>query len=359
MAEEEGTDDSQKTEDPTPKRLQDARKRGQVIHSREINNWIILFAGSIVTLAILPTTMEQMKKTLVGFIEHPQNMPADEGGLALILSGLVTDVGMALFLPVLVLFIAAIAGPLLQIGLLFTTEPLTPKLEKISPLSGLQRLFSFRSIMEFVKGLLKITIVGAVGVMLLLPFFGSVEHFVALDMGQALFELKSLTFRLLAGVLAVLSVIAVIDYLYQRHDFMKKIRMSKQELKEEYKQTEGDPHIKARLREIRQTKARQRMMQAVPEADVVITNPTHYAVALKYETKEMDAPIMVAKGADQIALKIKEVAKEHKVPIVENAPLARALYDSMDIDEMIPRDHYKAVAEIISYVFKLKSKRTG
>jgi flagellar biosynthetic protein FlhB len=147
------------------------------------------------------------------------------------------------------------------------------------------------------------------------------------------------------------------DYLYQRHDFMQKMRMSKQEIKDEFKQTEGDPMVKGRLRQLREQKARQRMMQSVPEADVVITNPTHYAVALKYDAKEMNAPVMVAKGADMIAERIKEVARESKVPMIENPILARALFDSMEIDQAIPQEHYKAVAEVISYVFKLKGKR--
>lgn len=357
MADEDLTDQDQKTEDPTPKRLQDARKRGQVVQSREINNWIMIFAGTLTLMMALPYAMLQMKAALTGFIEHPENYPTDAAGLGDVMLGLFSDVGLAILLPTAILFIAALAGPFVQIGPLFTTETIQPSLEKISVLAGIKRLFSYRAIMEFLKGLLKLAIVTAVGVTLLLPFFGSIEHFVGLDTLQALDEMQFLTLRLLTGVLAVLFVIAALDYLYQRHEFMKKIRMSKQELREEYKQTEGDPHVKARLRELRQTKARQRMIQSVPEADVVITNPTHYAVALKYETKEMDAPVMLAKGVDAVAEKIKEVAREHKIPVVENAPLARALYASMDIDETIPREHYKAVAEIISYIFKLKNRR--
>lgn len=357
MAEDDVTDDDQKTEEPTPKRLQDARKRGQVVQSREVNNWIMIFAGTLVLMMALPYAIVQMKHTLTGFIEHPQNFPTDAAGIGDVLLGLFSDIGMALFLPILILFIAALIGPFVQVGVLFTTETIQPSLEKISVMAGVKRLFSAKAVIEFLKGLLKLSLVSVVGVMLLLPFFGSVEHFVGLDLTQTLDELQYLMLRLLTGVLSVLAVIATIDYLFQRHDFMKKMRMSKQEMREEYKQTEGDPHVKARLRELRQTKARQRMIQSVPEADVVITNPTHYAIALKYETKEMDAPVMLAKGVDQVAQKIKEVAKEHKIPIVENAPLARALYASMEIDESIPREHYKAVAEVISYVFKLKNRK--
>jgi flagellar biosynthetic protein FlhB len=172
-----------------------------------------------------------------------------------------------------------------------------------------------------------------------------------------MYDLRTLFLKMMAAALVVLFVLAVADYLYQRYEFMKKMRMSKQELRDEQKQTEGDPQIKARLRQLREQRARQRMMQAVPEADVVITNPTHYAVALKYDIKKMDAPQMVAKGVDAIAQKIREVAGENKVPIVENPALARALYDSMEIEQTIPREHFKAVAEVISYVFKLKGKK--
>jgi flagellar biosynthetic protein FlhB len=211
--------------------------------------------------------------------------------------------------------------------------------------------------MEFVKGIVKLMVISFAGIVVLMPYFDGLEHFVGLDFGQAMDDMRTLFLRMMVAVLTVLFVLAIMDYLYQRYDFMQKMRMSKQELKEEFKQTEGDPQVKARLRQLREQKARQRMMQAVPEADVVITNPTHYAVALKYDSKAMDAPQMVAKGADLVAQKIRELAKEHKVPVVENAPLARALYDSMEIEQTIPAEHYKAVAEVISYVFRLKGKK--
>ncbi|MCC7036019.1 MAG: flagellar biosynthesis protein FlhB, partial [Alphaproteobacteria bacterium] len=206
-------------------------------------------------------------------------------------------------------------------------------------------------------GIFKLIVVSLAIYIVLNPYFDASEHFVGQDPMAAMEDLKTLFLKMMAAALVVLFVLAIADYLYQRHDFMQKMRMSKQELKDEMKQTEGDPHVKARLRQLREQKARQRMMQAVPEADVVITNPTHYAVALKYDMKEMAAPQMVAKGADAVAQRIRDVATEAKVPIVENPALARALYDSMEIEQTIPNEHFKAVAEVISYVFKLKNKK--
>ena len=200
-------------------------------------------------------------------------------------------------------------------------------------------------------------VISAVMLIIMMPFYGGIEHLVGLPIPLALYELHSLIARLLVGVISVLTVIAIMDYIYQRMEHQKKLRMSKQEIKDEFKQTEGDPMVKAKLAELRQIRARTRMMAAVPEADVVITNPTHYAIALKYDPAQMDAPVLVAKGVDDVALRIKDLAKEHNVTIVENPPLARGLFDAMEIDDMIPGEFFKAVAEVISYVFRLKGKK--
>lgn len=354
---EEQTDKSQKTEDPTPKRLEDARKRGQVIFSREVTNWVIFFTATLLVLLAGPGIMADIRDTLKTFISQAHALPADGGGLKLTLTALVLDISGTLALPFLILIVAAILSGFIQTGPIFTFDPVKPDISKISVFKGYERLFSSRSIMELVKGIVKLLIVSLAGILVLMPYFDGVEHFVGLDFDQSLDDLQSLFAKMMMAVLSVLFVLALMDYIYQRHDFMQKMRMSKQEIKDEFKQTEGDPQVKARLRALREQKARQRMMQAVPEADVVITNPTHYAVALKYDSKAMDAPLMVAKGADLIAQKIKEIAKENKVPIVENAALARTLYDGMEVDQAIPAQHYKAVAEVISYVFKLKGKK--
>lgn len=354
---EEGTDDSQKTEEPTARRLEEARKRGQVIYSREVSNWLMLFAATVLIVMAGPGIMADLSDTLSRFIANAHEMPVDGDGLHKLLSGLFWHVMGVLALPFLVLAGVGIFAGFIQTGPIFTLDPIKPDISKISIVSGFGRLFSLRAVMELVKGLLKLIIVGAAGVFVLMPYFGGIEHFVGQDIAAAMFDLRALFLKMMVAVLSVLFLVAALDYMYQRHDFLAKMRMSKQEIREEFKQTEGDPQIKARLRELREKKARQRMMQAVPEADVVITNPTHFAVALKYDAKAMDAPQMVAKGADLIAQRIRTLAEENKVPIVENAPLARALYDSMEIEQTIPHEHYKAVAEVISYVFRLKGRK--
>lgn len=351
------TDQSQKTEEPTARRLEEARKRGQVIYSKEISNWAMLFTATLIIITAGPYVMRGLSETFVGFLARPHMIPTDPGGLGEALRNLILDTASYLLLPLAVLAFAGIMSGFVQTGPIFTAETMKPDISKLSPLKGFARLFSGRSIAEFVKGIAKLLIVTAAGFMAMLPYFDTIDHFIGQDVLSALLDMRGMFLSLMIAVLLVLFVIALMDYIYQRHEFMQKMRMSKQEIKDEFKQTEGDPMVKGRLRQLREQKARQRMIQAVPEADVVITNPTHYAVALKYDAKEMDAPVMVAKGADLVAQRIKEVARESKVPMIENPILARALFDSMEIDQVIPQEHYKAVAEVISYVFKLKGKK--
>jgi len=223
-------------------------------------------------------------------------------------------------------------------------------------MSGLKRLFSSKSLVEFVKGLLKLIVVGTVVTALMLPQVRSLDTLVGLDPAAMLGLLYEAATRILFGVLATLTLIAALDWLYQRYSLTKDLRMSKQELKEEFKQTEGDPHIKQRIRQLRHERSRKRMMAAVPKADVVIMNPTHFAVALQYDQKTMGAPRCVAKGIDSLALRIRDVAKEAGVAVVENPPLARALHATVELDEEIPAEHYRAVAEVIGYVWKLRGR---
>ena len=252
--------------------------------------------------------------------------------------------------------IVSIAANYMQHGHVLTVESMKPKLNRISPLAGFKRIFSLRSVMEFLKGVFKITIVaigiwfavrGDLDILKTLPSH-SIESLLAF--------LAAAVTKVMIAVAICMFFIAVLDYLYQRYEFMKNMKMSMQEIKDEYKQQEGDPHVKQKLRQIRAERAKNRMMQAVPESDVVITNPTHFAVALKYDNNEMQAPVVVAKGADLIAKKIRELAEEADVPLVRNPPLARALFENVDLDQEVPIEHYKAVAEVISYVYKLKRK---
>jgi flagellar biosynthesis protein FlhB len=322
-------DDSQKTEDPTPKKLEDARRKGQVALSREINNWVMLLAGTLVALAMMPSALEDLTVLLRTYFEKAHDLPSVPGGMQFLVVEALKQILIILILPLLFLVAAAFLGPFVQIGPLFAPEIIKPEISKISPIKGFGRLFSMRSIVEFVKGILKIVIIGAVGTMILMPFFGSVDHMVGLPIPVALEEVKILTMKLMIGILVVLFVIAVLDLLYQRYEHFKQMRMTKQELKDEYRQSEGDPHVKAKLRQLRQERARARMMQAVPTADVVITNPTHYSIALKYNPEENDAPIVVAKGVDDLAMRIREVAREHDVIILPNPPLARILFETV------------------------------
>jgi flagellar biosynthetic protein FlhB len=349
-------DDSQKTEEPTPKKIEESRKKGQVALSREVNNWVMLFFGTVVVLALGPAALNKLTDFMAGFIERAHLMPSAPGGVGIVLGQSFWEVFGILVVPLIVLVIAAFMSPFLQIGPLFAPGIIKPDFSKVSPMGGVKRLFSMRSLMEFVKGILKIGIIGFVGFLLLKPFYGSIDHMVGLPVPMMMGEMQALILRLMSGILVVLLVVAVTDLVYQRYEHNKKMRMTKQELKDEYKQTEGDPHVRAKLRQLRQEKARTRMMQAVPEADVIITNPTHYSLALKYDPDEMDAPVLVAKGVDELAMRIREVAKENDIPLYENKPLARAMYDTVELDEMVPEQHYKAVAEVISYVFQLKGK---
>lgn len=358
MAEEnDSSDESQKTEAPSERKLEDARKRGQVVYSREVTTWMGLFIATVLVVLNGPSLFENLRQTLLQFIEMPHAIPADGVGIKNVLRDLCFSVAKVLALPFLFLIIGNVLAGFIQTGPIFSFDPIMPDLSKISLRAGLGRLFSMKSIAEFIKGIIKLLVVSVAVYFAITPYLDSVDHFVGLDLHQSLFDFRDIFLRMMLTILSILFVVAILDYIYQRYSFYQQTRMTKQEVKEEFRQSEGDPHVKARLRDLREKKARQRMMQAVPKADVVITNPTHYAVALKYDTKEMDAPMMVAKGTDKVAQKIKEVAKENKVPIVENAPLARALFDSMEIDQIIPRDHWKAVAEVISYVFKLKNRR--
>ncbi len=354
MSEED--DDTSKTEDPTPKKLEEARKKGQVPLSREINNWVMLTAATIVVLAMGPAMMIDLTQIMKTYIENSHDMPEMPGGMQFAVVEALKETLGIIALPMLFLVIAAFLGPFIQVGPLFAPDIIKFDVSKISPFKGFTRLFSMRSIMEFIKGILKIAIVSIVGIIILKPYMGTMEHMVGLPIETALDEIWVLTMKLLIGILVVLFIISVLDLLYQRHEHMTKMRMSKQELKDEYRQSEGDPMVKAKLRQLRQEKARARMMQAVPTADVVITNPTHYSVALKYDPEKDDAPIVVAKGVNELAMRIREVARENNVIILPNPPLARILFDQVEIDQIVPQEHYKAVAEIISYVFRLKGK---
>jgi flagellar biosynthetic protein FlhB len=355
----EDNDASQKTEDPTPKRMEEAAKRGEFASSREIGSWFILAGGAVVILLLGPAMARDLGRMLIQFLERPEKIPLDVDSISDLMGSIAGNVAAVLVVPLAVMVVCAVASGLLQHGFRLAPERLMPKFEHISLAQGAKRLFSVRSLVEFVKGLIKLCVVGAVVGALMIPEFSRVETTMTLDGNDLLHLMLHLASRLMIGVLSVVTLIAALDYLYQRLAFLRSMRMSRQEIKDELKQSEGDPHVRARLRQIRQERARRRMMAAVPDSTVLVTNPTHYAIALKYELETMAAPVLMAKGADNVALKMREVAQEHGVPIVESKPLAQALYAGVEVGQEIPPEHYKAVAEIVGYVFRLQGKLKG
>jgi flagellar biosynthetic protein FlhB len=273
-------------------------------------------------------------------------------------SKLAIEVIAAAAIPLLLLALAAIVGNLVQHRLVWSTEALKPKLSKISPVAGLKRLFSKQALVNFAKGLAKLALIGTIIKLLLWHQRYRLDGLVTTDPAAILPLAQTLSLEMLGTIVAVLALIASADYLFQYRQWFERQKMSMRELREEFKQTEGNPAIKAKIREIRQTRMRKRMMAALPTASVVITNPTHFAVALRYE-RGMNAPVCVAKGVDALARRIREVATEHSIPVVENPPLARALHGTVEIDQEIPPEHYQAVAEVIGYVMRLNRAVAG
>lgn len=354
MAEEQ--DDSQKTEEPSQRKLDQAREKGQVASSQEVKHGFVLLGGLIVVAALAPVATGEIADRMAGFLGRLEEVPTGNDALIDLFGSTIGEIALIMLAPFVVLFGMAIAGSLVQSGPLLSAESLKPKFEKISPMKGLKRQFSIKAVAEFAKGILKIAIVGAVATVVVWPEFARIELFAGMPMSTVLERVWVLSVKMMTAVLAIMALIAGLDYLLQRYQFNQQQRMTKQEVKDEFKQTEGDPMVKGRLRQIRMDRARRRIIAAVPEADVVITNPTHFAVAMAYDPETMDAPKVVAKGADQIALRIREVAEEHDVAVIENPPLARALYGAVEIDQSVPPEHYKAVAEVISYVFRLQGR---
>jgi flagellar biosynthetic protein FlhB len=354
MAEEQ--DDSQKTEAPSQRKLEEARAKGQLVVSREVAT-LFLF-GAAAALALAAPGMGHGIAVAGRALLADAHLTATDGpGLARLTLALAGELGWPLALPFLLLFLAPVAAALLQNAVVWSAQPLAPKLERISPLAGIKRLLSTRSLIELGKSVLKLVLVSGALVWLLLPELPRIVAASALAPGPLLAYLADLIGRTLMVLAVAAAVVAAADYAHQHIDFMRQMRMSRQELLDELKQSDGDPHVKQRLRALRLQHARRRMIADVPRATVVVTNPTHYAVALRYVAGETVAPEVLAKGVDSLALKIRKIAAENGVPVIENAPLARALHAACDIGDAIPVAHYQAVAEVISYVLRLGEKR--
>ncbi len=351
-------DDTDRSEDPTQKRLDEALKRGDVVKSQEVNAWFVIAGATLILMAFSATMGSGITSTLRGIIANSSAIRVDGRGFTHVVGKLGIEVLGAVAIPMLLLVLAAIGGNMIQHRLVWSAEPLAPKFSKISPAAGLRRLFSMQALANFAKGLAKLGLIGAIMAALMWPERHRLDSLVANDPAAMLPLAQKLSLEMLGAVVAVLALVAAADYLFQYRQWFERQKMSVRELKEEFKQTEGDPGIKAKIRQIRQTRMRKRMMAAVPSASVVITNPTHFAVALQYE-RGMNAPVCVAKGVDLIARKIRAVAVEHAIPIVENPPLARALHGTVEIDEEIRPEHYQAVAEIIGYVMRLNRAVAG
>lgn len=356
MADE--NDASDKTEDPTQKRLDEALDRGDVAKSQEINTWFVIAGGTLVMSTFSSSIGGGMLGPLRNLLANAWMIRTDGPGLLALASSLEYAIVAAIGVPLLMLALAAIAGNMMQHRLVWSGESLKPKLSKISPGAGFKRIFGKQAAVNFAKGLFKLSALGAVMAAILWPERHRLEALVRFDPSQLLGVTTSMSLHLMGAVVAMLAIVAVGDYLFQYRSWYERQKMSLQEIKEEFKQSEGDPQVKGRMRQLRQARMKKRMMAAVPKASVIITNPTHYSVALQYE-RGMSAPVCVAKGVDSMAFRIREIAREHDVPIVENVSLARALYATVDIDEEIPVEHYHAVAEIIGYVMGLRRNLSG
>lgn len=350
---DEAPENDAKTEDPSQKKLEDAFKKGDVVKSQEVVTWFMLLGSAVVFVSMGPAAAQTLMEALKDIMANADQVELGGAGFAAFFNGLALSMLGIVMLPLVVLSACAITANLIQHRPLISVEPITPKFSKISPLAGFKRLFSMESLVNFGKGLLKIAIVGTVLFLVVWPERDRLDTMMTADPLIILANFQEIGIKIFMATLAIVTVIAGADYLYTRQKWWKRLMMTVQEQRDEYKQMEGDPHVKGRIRQLRQERSRKRMMAAVPDATVVITNPTHFAVALKYD-RDMGAPKCVAKGADAVAFRIRELAKEHDVPIVENPPLARALYASVDVDETIPNEHFKAVAEVIGFVMRLK-----
>lgn len=351
-------DTEDKTEDPTQKRLDDALEKGDVVKSQEVNTWFVIAGATLVLSTFSGSVGGGILMPLRNLIANSWMIRTDGAGLLQLTQTLGYAVIAAIGVPFLMLALAAIAGNMIQHQLVWSGEQLKPKFSKISPAAGFKRLFGKQAVANFLKGLFKLIALGVVMVMVLWPDRMRMESFLRVDPAELLPAITGMTVHLLAAVVAILAAVAIADYFFQYRTWYERHKMSLQEMKEEFKQSEGDPHVKGRIKQLRVQRAKKRMMAQVPKASVIITNPTHYSVALAYD-RSMSAPICVAKGVDNLAFKIREIAKEHDIPIVENVPLARALYATVEIDKEIPVEHYHAVAEIIGYVMRLRRGLSG
>ncbi|MFP4126679.1 MAG: flagellar biosynthesis protein FlhB [Alphaproteobacteria bacterium] len=358
MADEQPERD-ERTEAPTSKRLEDARKDGQVPTSRDVTSLFILAVGLMLVSPMGAGSFAGLVPPLTSLLEHAHLVRTDPGSLAALMVQLMLALSAMLALPVAGFALAAVLANIAQHGLVCSLKPVTPKLQKISPLAGLKRLFAPKALAEALKNVAKVVLLGAVAWWAVSPLLVEVPATAAVPVPEVLAILQGMLLRGLGAALAVVVVVAIADYTLQRHSHWENLKMTRKQVRDENKQTEGDPHVKAKIRQLRTERSRRRMMQAVPEATVVVTNPTHFAVALKYAPETMKAPEVTAKGADALAFRIRALAREHRVPVVENRALARALYAEVEVGHTISTKHFEAAAEVIGFVMRQRSPGAG
>jgi flagellar biosynthetic protein FlhB len=348
--------DLEKSEQATPRRRQEAREKGQVARSREIPAVAVMAAGAGVLYLSVPSMASGLSDIAREMFQSIGTFRLDMNNLYPFTFHMITRVAHVFLPMMLILAVVGVAANVLQFGFVFSGKALEPQFSRISPLKGIKKIFSMHSVGELVKSIFKVAVVGFVAYLLIRQEFQHFPSLMEMTLPQILTFLSGLVFKLFLWTMAVLAFLAAIDFAFQKWEHEKSLRMTKEEIREEWKRTEGDPVIKARIRSLQREMARKRMMAAVPKADVVIANPIHLAVALSYVHGKMRAPKVVAKGAGFIAEKIKAVAREHGVVIVEDKPLARILYKTLDIGQEVPAQLYKAVAEVLAYVYRLKRR---
>lgn len=352
MAEESSTG-GEKTEEPSAKRRADFRKKGQVGQSKEVQTACLFTIILLFWMFYMPEFWADLSKLVSSIwmnINQFDGSPETVHRLAIFLAKEMALLLLPLFILVMII---GFFSSVFQIGWLFTTQPLTPDFSKISPIQGFGRMFSMRAIVDLFKSVGKVILIGWVAYSTIIDHFDEALILVDTSPGATILFLGRVATLILAKVCGLMILIASIDFMYTKHEMEEKMKMTKQEIKEEFKEMEGDPFIKSQIRRIQQEMAQKRMMADVPDADVVVTNPTHISVAIKYDTKSMDAPIVLAKGADHIAMKIREIARKNEIPIMENPPVARLLH-KIDLGATIPEEMFKAVAEILAHVYSLK-----
>ena len=357
MVAPEDEDEASKTEEPSERKISKAKEEGDVAISQDAKSFIMLLGMLFVVWLLVPLMAKWYYLLSVRFIENAGQISVDAGNFKLLLKDSVLGVFKIMALPFTIFMVLGIFASIAQTGFIYAPKKLEPNWNKLNLFANIVNFINMKKIVESIKGIIKIAAIAFVAILALKPYLAKAELLPTMDtVGILKFIHKMVVLLLFTVVIAVL-IIAVADYAYQKYTHLKKLRMTKQEVKDEYKQMEGDPLVKSRIRQVRMERARHRMMENVPKADVVIVNPTHYAVALEYKMETMDAPKVTAKGVDNVALRIKALAEENDVPIVENPPLARALFASTELDQTIPQEHFKAVAEVIGYVMQLKNQQ--